>query len=83
MPGSRLARLIGRHRAHQVLYEVAHAVTDGGIPLSQALTEHPLLRNLMDQIDIQHLTDPGNYVGEATALVDAQVGVSAFEQLRR
>ena len=79
----RLARLIGRHRAHQVLYEVAHAVTDGGIPLSQALTEHPLLRNLMDQIDIQHLTDPSNYVGEATALVDAQVGVSAFEQLRR
>lgn len=76
----RLARVMGRHKAHQVLYEVAHAVTDGGKTVSQALAEHPLLHNLVDQIDIQHLTDPGNYVGESKALVDAQVGVAANAQ---
>ena len=70
----RLARLIGRHRAHQVLYEVAHAVNDGGKTLAQALNEHPLISNFIDQVDIDYLTDPANYVGESMALVDGQVG---------
>lgn len=70
----RLGRQIGRHIAHQVLYEVSHSVVEQGISLKQALAEHPALKDSDITAELDALVDPKNYLGESEALVRAQVG---------
>ena len=47
MPGAggpqHLTRLMGRHEAHQLLYEAAQRCRSDGVPFATAISEHPLL----------------------------------------
>jgi 3-carboxy-cis,cis-muconate cycloisomerase len=68
-----LARHIGRHNAHKVLYDVAHDATDSGEGFAALLMRHPLLEDALPHIDLAQLLKPENYLGEAAALVDAEL----------
>jgi adenylosuccinate lyase len=75
----RLAAKIGRHVAHQVLYEVTRRVLDAGQSLQIALREHPAVKPWMPELELDALLDPASYLGEAQALVHQQVGHLASE----
>jgi adenylosuccinate lyase/3-carboxy-cis,cis-muconate cycloisomerase len=68
-----LARHIGRHHAHKVLYDVAQDAAEGVGSFSELLLAHPLVKPLGDQLDIDSLVDPVNYLGEAGACVDDEL----------
>lgn len=68
-----LATHIGRHHAHQVLYDVAQDTADGGGSFADRLRAHPLVQPLTDRLDIAALLDPARYLGEAGACVDDEL----------
>jgi adenylosuccinate lyase len=68
-----LAPHIGRHHAHQVLYDVAQDTAEGGGSFATRLREHPLVAPLLHRLDIDALLDPTVYVGEAAACVDDEL----------
>jgi adenylosuccinate lyase/3-carboxy-cis,cis-muconate cycloisomerase len=72
-----LAPHIGRHHAHQVLYDVAQDTTEGGGSFASRLREHALVKPLQQQLDIDSLLDPTRYVGEAPACVDDELARGA------
>ena len=76
-----LATHIGRHHAHQVLYDVAQDTAEGGGSFASRLREHALVKPLQQQLDIESLLDPTRYVGEAPACVDEELArrASALE----
>lgn len=59
---------IGRHHAHELLYDAAQRTVADGTPFLTAINEHPMLHSvsLARPIDL----DPGAYVGATGALVD-------------
>lgn len=68
-----LARHIGRHHAHKVLYDVAQDTTEGVGSFAELLRAHPLVRPLAGRLDIDALVDPVNYLGEAGACIDDEM----------
>lgn len=68
-----LAHHIGRHHAHQVLYDVAQDTAEGGAGFRQRLRQHPLVQPLLERLDLDALLDPARYVGEAAACVDDEL----------
>ena len=68
-----LARRIGRHHAHHVLYDAAMQAAGGGISFVEALRQHPLLDRHKEALDLEALLDPVNYVGEAADCVDDEI----------
>ena len=68
-----LANHIGRHDAHQVLYDVAQDTAEGGGSFAERLRNHPLMRPLLDRLEIDVVLDPTRYLGEAAACVDDEL----------
>lgn len=68
-----LARHIGRHHAHQVLYDVAQDTAEGGGAFVDRLRSHALVKPLLTELDLDALVDPVNYLGEASACVDQEL----------
>lgn len=68
-----LANHMGRHHAHQVLYDVAQDTAEAGGVFAQRLRNHPLVRALVGQVDIDALLDPTRYLGEAGLCVDDEL----------
>ncbi len=61
-----LAGRIGRHRAHELLYETAIEAHDKNLPLRTVLEKHPEI--MAQNLDLERLFDPRNYTGEAEAV---------------
>jgi len=68
-----LARHIGRHHAHQVLYDVAQDTAEGGGEFVERLRNHALVKRLSIELDLDALVNPVNYLGEASACVDQEL----------
>ena len=65
-----LAPHIGRQEAHDVVYAACRAVADGGGTLAEALLRDSAVTNHIDASEIERLTDPANYLGQAPEMVD-------------
>jgi adenylosuccinate lyase len=65
-----LAKRIGKHSAHEVVYAAAMAARADGTDLADRL----LADGLLDATEIAEASDPGRALGAATAFVDRVVG---------
>lgn len=64
----RLAAAIGRHEAHQLLYEAAQRSQSEGVPFLTCITEHPLLTRRSLPVDLAQALEPARYTGQSAAL---------------
>jgi 3-carboxy-cis,cis-muconate cycloisomerase len=74
-----LAAHIGRHHAHQVLYDVAQDTAEGGGSFAARLRAHILVKPLLGRLNIDALLDPVNYLGEAGVCVDQALALRAAD----
>jgi adenylosuccinate lyase len=65
-----LAPALGRHHAHDLMYEIAMTAFEKGEPLVDAFRRHPEIVARQGQFDADRLFDPANYLGEAPDCVD-------------
>jgi adenylosuccinate lyase len=75
----RLAEKMGKHTAHQLLYEIAMEArstsrrsTDR--PFIDLLAAHPDIKSIFTRDDLQKAIDPGQHIGLAGQLTDRVVG---------
>lgn len=64
----RLTRLMGRHQAHQLLYEAAQRSRAEAVPFMMAISEHPLLAGRELPPEVARALDASAYVGESVAI---------------
>ena len=69
-----LAPHMGRNEAHDVVYDACRAVAEKGGSLADALAQVPEVTRHLDRKALDTLTDPSNYLGAATEMVDRVVG---------
>lgn len=69
----KLSALIGRHRAHELVYDAAQRAVAEGVPFLRAIREHPALRATGAPADLERALELENYLGESARLVDAAV----------
>lgn len=65
-----LAPLIGRNRAHELMYELAMAAFESGRPLPDVFRENAEVAALSSRLDLAGVFAPGSYLGEAPDCVD-------------
>jgi 3-carboxy-cis,cis-muconate cycloisomerase len=65
-----LAERIGRGAAHDLVHKASDRALEQGRPLAETLAEDPTVTQHLDDAALGRLTDPANYLGEATAVVD-------------
>jgi 3-carboxy-cis,cis-muconate cycloisomerase len=71
-----MAPFIGRHQAHDVVYDACRTVNERGGTLAEALIALPAVTQHFDRAAIDRLTDPANYLGLAPQMVDRAVEIS-------
>ena len=64
----RLTKLMGRHEAHQLLYEAAQRSQSEGVPFMTTIGEHPLFAQRELPPDLVQALVASSYVGESVAL---------------
>lgn len=64
----RLTTLMGRHRAHRLLYEAAQRAQSDAVPFMTCIGEHPLLAECELPQDLMEALDASAYVGESVAI---------------
>ena len=69
----RLARTIGRHEAHQLLYDAAQRSQTEGISYISAIEQHPMRSRLALPDDWAEALTAENYTGASAELVDEVV----------
>jgi 3-carboxy-cis,cis-muconate cycloisomerase len=72
-----LAARLGRHVAHDVVYEAAMAAQEGGGSFRDRLRADPRVAGALGAEELQGLLDPAGYVGLAGAFVDRVVAEAA------
>jgi adenylosuccinate lyase len=72
-----LGHHIGRQEAHEVVYRICMAVTEGGGSFRQALLDDPAVNAHLSPPQIDALLQPERYLGVAPACVDRVVASSA------
>jgi len=65
-----LAPSIGRQQAHDVIYDACRTVNETGGTLTEAFAALPAVTKYVDRTTIERLTDPANYLGLASQVVD-------------
>jgi adenylosuccinate lyase len=65
-----LAERMGKHTAHEVVYEAAMAGVESGATLVEALSSDPRVGAHLDRADIEALFDLETAIGSAPAFVD-------------
>ena len=68
-----MAREIGRHEAHHVLYEAAQRAQSEKIPFLTAIREHAFFKTHPIPADLPRWLDPETNVGESVALTEDTV----------
>jgi len=78
----KLAEKMGKHAAHQLLYEIAMEArntdrrsTDR--PLIDLLAAHPEVKSVFTRDELQHAIDPGQHIGLAGQLTDRVLASAA------
>lgn len=66
----KLADLIGRQRAHDVVYEACRNAVDGGADMRAALLANPDIAEKLSETDLDAILDPAGYTGQAAYYVD-------------
>ncbi|GAW92810.1 adenylosuccinate lyase [Calderihabitans maritimus] len=66
----RLAREIGRQKAHDLIYQITMECFEKGIALVEGLCSHPVVGQLLSRDEVEHLLDPVNYTGLSAYFVD-------------
>ena len=65
-----LAPFLGRHQAHDLVYDLCRAAIDQKRPLLDLLAENPRITQHIDRAGLARLCDPANYLGQAGVMVD-------------
>jgi 3-carboxy-cis,cis-muconate cycloisomerase len=65
-----LAPQTGRNEAHDLVYDACHIAIETDRPLLDVLLETPAVAGPLGAEKLRVLTDPGNYLGAAPAMVD-------------
>jgi 3-carboxy-cis,cis-muconate cycloisomerase len=65
-----LAPHTGRQQAHDLVYSACRVVNDRGGTLAEALAQVPEVTRHFEWAEINRLTDPANYLGSATQMVN-------------
>src|ERR1700689_3151209 len=65
-----LGPYLGRQYAHDLVYDICRKVVATGRPLVDLLAENTEITKHLDRAALAKLCDPGNYLGEAGAMVD-------------
>jgi 3-carboxy-cis,cis-muconate cycloisomerase len=65
-----LGPYLGRQYAHDLVYDICRQVVATGRPLVDLLAENKAVTAHFDRAALAKLCDPGNYLGEAGAMVD-------------
>ncbi len=78
-----MGQAIGRHRAHQVLYEAAQRTQSERIPYLTAIREHPEFRDRPVPAELGAWLDPERNVGESVALTEDVVRRAAASAAAR
>ncbi len=60
----------GRPYARDLVYDICRKVVATGRPLLDLLAENAEVTKHLDRAALERLCDPGNYLGEAGAVVD-------------
>ena len=71
-----LAPMMGRQRAHDVVYDACRLVNAQDGTLADALVSLPEVTRYLDQTSIDCLTDPAHYLGLVPAMVDRAIARS-------
>ena len=61
---------MGKQTAHAVVYDLAMAAQEQGIPFSALLKQDEKVRCCLNEQQIDSLLDPANYLGEAVEKVE-------------
>jgi adenylosuccinate lyase len=73
---------LGKHTAHEVVYEAAMAGVDRGLSFRSALVADPRVSKLLGEEQLDRLLDPSGALGQAGALVDRVVERGRAAQAR-
>src|SRR5829696_186633 len=71
-----LAPDLGRHEAHDVVYDACRVANDRGMTLADALSADSRVSARIDRATIERLTSPKNYLGLAPEMVDRVLAAS-------
>lgn len=66
-----LAPHIGHSAAHDVLQEFARDNRENGTCLEEFCAAHPKLAGLTEKLDLESLTNPANYIGQAVEIAES------------
>jgi 3-carboxy-cis,cis-muconate cycloisomerase len=69
-----LAQDVGRGAAHDLVYGACRAALDNGTTLLAQLERRPEVTRHLDAKRLAELTDPVNYLGSASAMIDRALG---------
>jgi 3-carboxy-cis,cis-muconate cycloisomerase len=76
-----LAEHTGRQDAHHIMAEASRAAIDHGTTLLSELEKRPDVTRHLDAKRLAELTDPVNYLGSATAMVDRVLALNPLSPL--
>lgn len=65
-----LARSVGKHSAHEMVYELSQRSQTTGMPLRDVLDSRPDITGMLDGGELERVLDPSHHLGEAGRLVD-------------
>lgn len=71
-----LAPVLGRQRAHDIVYDACRLANEESRSLRDALLDQPAVAAHFNREAIEGLTDPANYLGLAPRMVDRAVAMS-------
>ncbi len=69
----RLGETLGRHAAHEIVYEAAMQAHDGPRPFREVLLADPRVAGTLPAGELDRVLDPARYTGRAAAFVDRVV----------
>lgn len=72
-----LAAHVGKHQAHEVVYDACRKVNSGSQTLAEVLMQTPAVTQHLSDEQIQALTNPANYLGKAPEMVAHALNASA------
>ncbi|MCA1765030.1 MAG: adenylosuccinate lyase family protein [Desulfobulbaceae bacterium] len=67
---------IGKPAAHKLLYEISMEAYSSGVPLSELLSRHPMVKSSISEGEIRAATDPAAHIGSAVEQVDRIVALA-------
>jgi adenylosuccinate lyase len=68
---------IGKPAAHRLLYEMSMAAHASGVPLSELLSRHHLIKSSFSESEIRNAVDPAAHTGSAAAQADRIAALAA------